>query len=265
MLRQLRVGATGMDAFEKEMVNITNQVANAKTVGFKKSRVMMENLFPQVLEKVVAEVDNEGTQEAVIELGSGVRVVATPKDFTQGNTQTTSNPLDLCINGAGLFMIQKPDGSTAYTRAGNFHRDDQGNVVDPNGHFLVPNIIIPQEVSNIRIAPDGSIFVRVGGENQPESLAGQISIARFARPEALVSIGQNLFEATAAAGEVTEGIPAHEGFGKIAQYTLEGSNVDIVASMMDMIIVQRSFDIISKAIQIGESMAKSAIEVARAT
>ena len=265
MLRQLRVGATGMDAFEKEMVNITNQVSNAKTVGFKKSRIVMENLFPQVMEKVVADLDNEGHQGAIIELGSGVRVVATPKDFSQGSPQVTSNPLDLCINGQGLFMVQLSDGSTAYTRAGNFHRDDVGNIVDPNGHLLEPNIMIPHDVSNIRISADGCVFTRKGGQDQPEIMVGQISIARFSRPEALISIGQNLFAATEESGEITEGIPAHEGFGEIAQYTLEGSNVDIVDSMMEMVIVQRSFDIISKAIQIGESMAKSAIEVARAT
>lgn len=264
MFRQLFVGATGMDALEKDMTVITNNVANSKTVGFKKSRVEMENLFPQILEEAVTDVDSNSHKPAGIEYGTGVRVVATPKDFAAGTIEVTSNPLDLAINGDGFFAVRTPDGELAYTRAGNFHRDDLGNVVDPNGHILQPSIVIPEEATSIRISPDGSVLVKIGNSLE-ETMVGQLSISKFPNASGLESIGQNLFRETSASGQATEGIPTRDGFGTVAQYSLEGSNVDIVDEMMQMIITQRAFDIISKSIQVGESMMRSAIEIAKAS
>lgn len=264
MFRQLFVGATGMDALEKDMTVITNNVANSKTIGFKKSRVEMENLFPQILDQAVAEIDSESHKPAGIEYGTGVRVVATPKDFSAGTVEITSNPLDLAIQGDGFFAVRMPDGTLSYTRAGNFHRDDVGNIVDPNGHILEPNIIIPQEASNIRVAADGGVFVKIGTSLE-ENMVGQLSITQFSNPAGLESIGQNLFRETSASGEAQEAVPAKEGAGTIAQYSLEGSNVDIVDEMMQMIITQRAFEIISKSIQVGENMMRSAIEIAKAS
>lgn len=262
MFRQLFVGATGMDALEKDMVVITNNVSNSKTVGFKKSRAEMENLFPQIMDQVISEIDSNNKKPSNIELGSGVRVVSTPKDFAQGAMEVTTNPLDIAIQGEGFFAVRMPDGTLAYTRAGNFHRDDAGNVVDPNGHVLEPNLVLSPEVSSIRISSDGGVYTKLGDSMQ-ESMAGQLSLYKFSNPAGLESIGQNLYKENSAAGEVVEGIPAKDGFGSVAQFSLESSNVDIVDEMMKMVITQRAFDIISKSIQVGENMMRSAIEIAK--
>ncbi|HCY35867.1 MAG: flagellar basal-body rod protein FlgG [Candidatus Margulisiibacteriota bacterium] len=264
MFRQLYVGATGMNALEQDMVVITNNVSNSKTTAFKKSRAEMENLFPQVLDEAVSEIDSETKRPAGIEFGSGVRVVSTPKDFAQGTPEITSNPLDLMIQGEGFFTVRMPDGTLAYTRAGNFHRDDAGNIVDPNGHILEPSIVIPQDVTGIRVSADGGMYVKITNAMQ-ENLIGQLSISKFSNPAGLESIGQNLYRDSLSSGEAAEGVPGKDGFGTIAQFSLEGSNVDIVDEMMKMIITQRAFDIISKSIQVGENMLRSAIEIAKVT
>lgn len=261
MFRQFHVAATGMDAMEKDLVTITNNVSNVKTTGFKKSRVELETLFPQVLEEAVKDVET-GTEKGPVEMGSGVKVVATPKDFSQGTVEVTNNPLDLAIQGDGLFRFRLPDGTVAYSRAGSLHKNSDGNLVDMSGNPLEPQINIPDTATSVLITTAGQVFVQENNQNAQTQI-GQIEVVKFVNASALKSIGSNMYVETAASGQAIQGLPEEQGFGQVAQYSLESSNVDIVQEMMRMVITQRSFDVISKAIQSGEQMLNSAIEIAR--
>lgn len=262
MLRQFHVGATGMSAFEKLMVNITNNVSNSKTVGYKSTRTEMENIFPQILGKAIANRENNTVQPSGIELGAGVRIVATPKDFRQGAISVTNNEFDIAINGEGFLVFKTANDETAYGRAGNLNRDSAGNIVDPNGNVLQPQIVIPDNTTTVRIATDGMVYVTLKQETQERPL-GQIQLAKFVNPAGLESIGGNLYKETVASGFPVVGIPGQDNFGTISQFSLESSNVDIIGEMMEMVITQRAFDIITKAIQSGEGMMKSAADIAR--
>ncbi len=257
MFQPLYVAATGLNAFEDEMIDITNNLSNAKTVGFKKGRTEMESLsylektFRRYLEEAMSE--KQVPSLAPIEFGTGVRIVATPKDFTQGTIEVTNNPLDLAIQGEGFFQVRMPDGSLAYSRAGNFHVDNEGQIVDPNGHLLDPSITLPQGVSSVTIKADGRILAMVSGSNEEQEI-GQIVLAKFTNPAGLKSLGQNLYQETVSSGAPLVGVAGEEGFGTIAQYSLESSNVDVISEMMKMIMVQRVFDTVSKAVQSYEAM-----------
>jgi flagellar basal-body rod protein FlgG len=261
MFKQFHVAATGMNAMEKDLVTITNNVSNVKTTGFKKSRVELETLFPEILENAVK--DTETTYEKNnVELGSGVRVVGTPKDFSSGTIEVTNNSLDIAVQGEGLLKFRLPDGSVAYSRAGNLHKDSDGRLVNISGYPMEPEIQIPDTATNVLITTAGTVYVQENNQiNQTQ--VGQIEMVKFVNPSSLKSIGGNLYVETAASGLAIDGMPEEDGFGQIAQFSLESSNVDIVSEMMQMVITQRSFDIISKAIQSGEAMLNSAIEIAR--
>ncbi len=261
MIRQFFVGATGMTALEKDMINITNNISNSKTIGYKSTRTDMENIFPQVLDRAVQRLD-EFNKPSNIELGAGVKIVATPKDFSQGTISVTNNEFDLAINGNGFFIFQLPNSEVAYGRAGNLNLDSRGQLVDPNGNILEPGITIPDGTKTVRVAPDGNVFITMSQETQ-ERFVGQIRLAKFTNPAGLESVGNNLFKQTAASGEAMVSNPGEDNLGTISQFAIESSNVDIIGSMMEMLITQRAFDVISKAIQSGENMLKSATEIAR--
>jgi flagellar basal-body rod protein FlgG len=261
MFRQFHVAATGMDAMEKDLVTITNNVSNVKTTGFKKSRVEFETLFPQILEEAVADTETN-TEKGPVEMGSGVKVVGTPKDFSQGTVEVTNNQFDMAIQGDGLFKFKLPDGTIGYSRAGALHKDSNGILVDMDGNPLEPQITIPDDATSVMITTAGQVYVQQNNENT-QTQVGQIELSKFVNPASLKSIGSNMYCPTAASGTPIDGQPETTGFGQVAQYSLESSNVDIVAEMMSMVITQRSFDVISKAIQSGEQMLNSAIEIAR--
>lgn len=260
MFQPLYIAATGLNAFEDQMVDITNNLANARTTAFKRGETQMESLF--YLEKTFqARLTDEMEKPAdkayaPIEFGTGVRVAATPKDFTQGNIEITNNSTDMAIQGEGFFQFRMPDGSVAFGRAGNLHVDNAGNLVDPNGRMFDPNIVIPDRTTSFTVREDGTVFVTV--DNELEQLEiGQINLARFTNPGGLQSIGQNLFKATESSGDPIIGIPNEDGFGYVQQYALEGSNVDVIQEMMRMIMVQRVFDTVSKAVQAYDGMLQS--------
>ncbi len=261
MFKQFRVAATGMSAMEKDLITITDNVSNVKTTGFKKARVEFENLFPEILNESITESE-AGKNTPRLEFGSGVNVVGTPRDFTSGTVEVTNNALDVAIQGEGFLQFRMNDGSIAYSRAGNLHKDDEGRITDVNGNMLEPSITLPQNTTGVVITTDGTVLVQENNETDQRQV-GQITLARFVNPAGLKSAGGNLYQPTPASGEAIEGVPAENGFGKIAQYSLESSNVDVVQEMMRMIMTQRAFDVISKAIQSGEGMLNSAIEVAR--
>jgi flagellar basal-body rod protein FlgG len=272
-LQLFYIGATGMDAFQKDMINITNNVSNAQTVGYKKSRVEFENLFPTILDEVIANLDDDDlsnleqakhiSNKNALEIGTGVKAAAVTKDFTQGTMQVTNRDLDIAIKGNGFLTFRLNDGSNAYSRAGNLQIDNEGNLVDINGHLLDPPIKIPDNTTNITISDDGRVLIRLNNElNERE--VGQFMVAQFVNPSGLQSIGQNLFKETEASGEVSLEIPGKSAAGSIEQRALEFSNVDIISEMMRMVITQRAFDIISKAVQSGEAMLRAATDIARA-
>lgn len=261
-LQLFYVGATGMDAFQKDLMNITNNVSNAQTIGFKKSRVELENLFPYILEEAIVKVDKDHQEKEAIEIGSGVRVSSVNKDFTMGSIEMTGKPMDLAIEGEGFFQFRLVDGSIAYGRAGNLHKDSEGNIVDPNGHLFEPALKIPSYATSISIDSEGKVYVKEKDDSQSVEI-GQILLARFTNPSGLKSIGQNLYVATSASGEPVLNLPGKESTGSIAQGALEYSNVDIISEMMRMVITQRSFEIVSKLVQSGEAMLRNATDIAR--
>jgi flagellar basal-body rod protein FlgG len=253
MFEPLYVAATGLNAFEDEMTDITNNLANARTVAFKKGTTEKESLF--TIERTFQSElrDQMIKQGAVppfgpIDYGTGVKIAATPKDFTQGAIETTNNPLDLSIQGEGFFQFRMADGSYAYGRAGNFHVDNEGNIVDPNGHKLEPGLVIPQGTTSLTIKQDGTVSVAVNGSPDMQ-VVGQITLAKFYNPAGLKSLGQNLYLETPSSGIANLGVANQEGFGKISQFSLEQSNVDIMSEMMRMVMIQRVFDTVTKAVQ----------------
>lgn len=259
MFQPLYVAATGLSAMEEEMMNITNNLANAKTVAFKKSRAEMESLM--YIEKSFKDMLYEqmsGTEipPTTVEFGTGVRVASTPHDFSEGSIEITNNPFDLAIKGEGFFQYRMQDGTTAYGRAGNLHLDNDGNLVDPNGRMLEPSIVVPEGTTSVVIRQDGTVLASVNNSNDYNEV-GQISLARFTNPAGLKGLGGNLFQATEASGEPTIGLPNEGGYGTVNQYSLEESNVEVISEMMKMMMVQRVFDTVTKAVQSYESMLTS--------
>jgi flagellar basal-body rod protein FlgG len=261
MFQPFYVAATGLNTFEDEMVDVTNNLANAKTVGFKKGTTEKESMFyveknfdtklNEALKKQEAAGPNAG-----VEYGTGVRVVATPKDFSQGTIEITNNPLDVAVSGDGFFQLRMADGTTAYSRSGNFHLDNEGNIVDPNGRMLEPPITIPSGTSSILINPSGQVSVSINNSTTLTSI-GQINLAKFPNQAGLQSLGQNLYTQTDSSGEAIVGLPTQEGYGQLQQAAVEQSNVDVVSEMMRMLMVQRVFDTVTKAVASYDAMMTS--------
>ena len=268
MIDQFYIAGTGLSAYQAMMVNVTNNVSNAQTTGFKKSRVELENLFPKLLEEAVSNMNGndlgaDQIRKKKIEFGSGVKVVDVRKDFTPGTIEVTNKPLDLAIQGDGFFQVRMPDGSLAYTRAGNFHQDLNGYITDANGHPIEPAIKIPDNTTAIAIDTEGKVFVQ-GNNELAQQEVSQILVARFPSAEGLQSMGQNLYVQTAASGEPMVDVAGRNSMGTIAQFSLEFSNVNIIDEMMQMVIIQRAFELVTKSISTGESMLRNATEIARA-
>jgi len=253
MLRSLFISASGMEAQRLNLDVIANNLANANTVGFKKSRADFQDLMYQNL-RTPGATSAEGLQiPSGIMIGLGVRPIAVQKIFTQGDFVQTGNSLDMVIEGDGFFQISLPDGTIAYTRAGAFKLDSEGRIVNSDGYLLEPGITVPANTLNITIGSDGKVTVLQAGSSTPVEI-GQIEIAKFANPAGLMPIGKNLFLQTDSSGEAITGIPGSEGMGTIAQGFLELSNVNIVEEMVNMIISQRAYEINSKAIQASDEM-----------
>lgn len=259
MFQPLYVAATGLSALQDDILNITNNVANSQTVAFKSGRTQMESLyyveksFKDTLYQAMAGQD---TPPVNVEYGTGVRISSTPKNFQQGAIETTTNASDLAIQGDGFFQFKLADGSIAYGRAGNLHVDNSNNLADPNGNIIEPGLVLPDNTTSLVVQADGTVFAAVNNETSYTEV-GQINLARFTNPAGLKSMGQNLFQATEASGSAMIGIGGEEGFGAINQYALEKSNVDVISEMMNMVMVQRVFDTVTKAVQSYEGMLAS--------
>lgn len=253
MITALWSAKTGLDAQQTKMSVISNNLANASTIGFKRDRAVFEDLMYQTVRQAGANSSEESTLPSGLNIGTGVRVVATEKLVTQGNMQTTENPLDLAIQGRGYFEVQLPDGSSAYTRNGEFQVNSEGQVVTANGYQLQPGLTVPANVQNITIGIDGTVSVLSAGANAPEEL-GQIQTIDFVNPTGLQPLGGNLFGETAASGAPQAGTPSQDGFGQLLQGSLETSNVNVVEELVNMIETQRAYEINSKAISSTDDM-----------
>lgn len=254
--------ATGMEAQQLYMDTISNNLSNVNTNGFKRSRIEFQDLMYQTLREPGVRNFEGSMAPAGIETGLGVRPAATQRIFQQGNFIGTENQLDMAIEGEGFFQITMPDGSIAYTRDGAFKPSSDGSIVTSSGFYLEPQISIPENSTDLAVGKDGRITVILPGETESTEI-GQIELVRFINPSGLRSLGGNLFAESDASGAPVVSLPTEEGTGAIMAGFTESSNVQIVDEMVSMISAQRAFEIISKAIQVGEDMMQVANNLKR--
>jgi flagellar basal-body rod protein FlgG len=253
MLRSLYTAATGMEAQQTKMDVIAHNLANTNTTGYKRTRAEFEDLLSETVRGAAPPNAQGGGRPAPLQVGLGVRTVATTRSFAQGDMLNTSNPLDVAIEGSGFFRVQRANGEPAYTRAGNFRTDATGRLVTLQGDVVEPGITVPQEATQVTIRPDGMVTAKVPGRDEPTEL-GALELALFVNPGGLESIGNNLLVATAASGEALSVKAGEQGAGQLAQGYLEGANVKAVEEMIDMITTQRSYEMNSKVIQTADQM-----------
>ena len=257
MFRALKTAASGMDAQQKQIDIIANNLANVNTVGFKKARGEFQDLFYQQLRSAAAPDASQTTSPIGLEIGQGVRMMSSQKMFTTGDMLPTGNSLDLAIEGEGFFRAQMPDGSFSYTRAGNLKLDARRQMVTSDGYVIEPGIEIPDDAVEITISREGVVSVR---QNTNEDIVevGQLTLVAFQNPAGLNSKGRGLYEATPASGEITEAQPGADGLGFTVQGQLESSNVQVVEEMIDLISAQRAYEVNSKVIQAADQMLRDA-------
>jgi flagellar basal-body rod protein FlgG len=254
MVRALYTAASGMTAQQLNVDNIANNLANANTSGFKSRRAQFQDLIYQSMIQPGASAGQQTTVPAGLQLGLGTRASSNEIIFMQGAFAQTNNPLDLAIQGNGFFQILQPSGQIAYSRAGSFQLDRSGNVVDPNGNFLQPQITIPATAQNVTIAQDGTVSYTLPGQNASQK-AGQIQLATFQNMGGLNNIGNNLFLPTDASGDPQIGVPGgSEGLGTLAQGYTEQSNVDVVAEFVNLIQSQRAYEANSRVVKAADEM-----------
>ena len=253
MIRALYSSSSGMQAQQLNLDTIANNLANVNTTGFKRTRVDFQDLLYQTY-RAPGTAGSQGTTIPTgIQVGHGSRPVATQRIFSQGDFQQTENPLDLVIEGDGFFQITRPDGTTAYTRAGAFKKDGTGRVVTSEGFLLSPAVTIPADAKQITVGSDGTVSVTLAGQTAA-STVGTLQISSFINPAGLLSVGRNLFMPTAASGSAVVGGPGVNGLGTLAQGFLELANVKVVEEMVAMITSQRAYEANSKAIQTADDM-----------
>ncbi|SHO55670.1 flagellar basal-body rod protein FlgG [Vibrio quintilis] len=251
----LWVSKTGMAAQDTKMTAISNNLANVNTVGFKRDRIVFEDLFYSIQRQPGAQVDQVNQLPTGVQLGSGVRVVGSQKVFTQGNSQNTGQELDLAVMGKGFFQIENSDGEIMYSRNGQFHVNSEGIVVNSQGLPLQPQVQIPENIKSVSIGVDGTVSGITTDDPTPQQM-GQITLAKFINPAGLEAVGGNLFRETDASGQAEELIAGEDGVGSIKQGALEGSNVQVVEEMVDMITTQRAYEMNAKVVSAADDMLK---------
>ena len=249
----LYISKTGLSAQDARLTTISNNLSNASTTGFKRDRAVFEDLLYQIQRQPGAQTSEDTQLPSGLQLGTGVRVVGTQKQFTAGSLEVTGQALDLAIDGRGFFQILQPDGSFGYTRAGQFHINSDGEVVNASGLRLDPSITVPDNASTITIGVDGIVSAQIIGEPTPTTL-GNIQTVDFINPAGLQAAGGNLFLETAASGAPITGTPGQNGLGQVQQGMLENSNVDIVEEMVNMITTQRAYEMNSKVVSTADQM-----------
>ncbi|MDE1942417.1 MAG: flagellar basal-body rod protein FlgG [Betaproteobacteria bacterium] len=253
MQRSLWIAKTGLEAQQTQMDVISNNLANVGTNGFKKSRAVFQDLLYQNISQPGAQSSQQTVIPSGLQLGTGVRPVATERIMTQGNLQQTGNPLDVAINGAGFFQVLMPDGTTAYTRDGSFQTDNQGNLVTSSGYQIQPAITVPLNATSVTIGRDGTVSATQAGVVTPLQV-GSIQLATFINPTNLQSLGENLYAQTQSSGPPNLNTPGLNGTGILNQGYVETSNVSVVEELVNMIETQRAYEINSKAVQTSDQM-----------
>lgn len=263
MLRSLFTSATGLAAQQMNLDVIANNLANATTVGFKRSRADFQDLVYQTLREPGAQTGANSQLPTGAQVGLGVSAGTTISLFTQGTLQNTGNVYDVAVKGDGFFKALLPDGSNAYTRAGNFAIDATGKLVTPEGYPVQPEIVIPESAGqSVAISADGQVSVTLPGQSNSQ-VVGQLTLASFINPAGLRRLGGNVFQQTPASGQPNEGTPGTQGLGTLQQKAIEASNVDIVEEMVRMIILQRAYDTNSKVIQAADEMLSTTNSIKR--
>ena len=254
MIRALYSAASGMTAQQLNVDNIAHNLANANTVGYKARRAQFQDLLYQNLVTPGASAGQQTVVPTGLQLGLGTRAASNEIIFSQGNFAATSNPLDVVIQGRGFFQVRLPSGEIAYTRAGSFHLDRDGNMVTSDGDPIEPQITLPPDAQTITIASDGTVSYSQSGQTAAQ-LGGQIQLADFQNPAGLNSIGRNLYLPTDASGDPTVGNPGgQEGLGSLLQGYLEQSNVSVVEEFINLIVSQRAYEANSKVVKAADEM-----------
>ncbi|MCL2895307.1 flagellar basal-body rod protein FlgG [Brenneria tiliae] len=253
MIRSLWIAKTGLDAQQTNMDVISNNLANVSTNGFKRQRAVFEDLLYQTVRQPGAQSSEQTTLPSGLQLGTGVRPVTTERLHSQGNLEQTENSKDVAINGQGFFQIQLPDGTTAYTRDGSFQLDANGQMVTSSGYSVQPAITIPDTALTMTVARDGVVSVTLQGQTAA-SQVGQLTLSTFINPTGLQSLGENLYQETESSGAPTESTPGQNGAGLLYQGYVETSNVNVAEELVDMIQVQRAYEINSKAVSTSDAM-----------
>lgn len=253
MIRSLWISKTGLDAQQTQMDVISHNLANVSTAGFKRSRAVFEDLLYQTLRQPGAQSSQQTQLPSGLQIGTGVRPVATERIFTQGNLQQTGNSKDLSITGEGFFSVLLPDGTTGYTRDGSFQVDNQGQLVTASGFVIQPAITIPANAQTISIGRDGTVSVTQQG-TVASTQVGQMQLTTFINPAGLESKGENLYLETGASGNAQTSTPGTNGAGVLSQGYIETSNVNVVEELVNMIQTQRAYEINSKAITTSDQM-----------
>ncbi len=260
MFRSLHIAATGMAAQETNLESISNNVANANTVGYKKQRTEFQDLLYQTVREPGTPTGPTTRSPTGLQVGTGVRVIGTTRIFEQGTLLNTGNPLDVAIEGPGFFAVEQPDGTLAYTRAGALKTDADGRIVTPEGLPLDPPIILPADTVGISVSPTGVVSVTTPGQPMATEV-GQLNLSSFANPAGLRAIGHNLLMPTSGSGEALTGEPGTEGRGTLLQGSVEQANVDVVEEMIGMISAQRNYEINSKVITTADDMLRAVTQM----
>jgi flagellar basal-body rod protein FlgG len=254
MIRALYSAASGMEAQQLNLDNVAHNIANANTTGFKTRRVQFQDLLYQNLVQPGAAAGQQTVVPTGLQLGLGTRAASNEIVFTQGNFTATNNPLDVVIQGRGFFQIRLATGDLAYSRAGSFHLDRDGNLVTSDGDPLEPAITVPPDALSITISADGTVSFTQPGQTAAQ-LGGQIQLASFQNPAGLTSLGRNLYQPTDASGDAIIGVPGgQEGLGNLLQGYLEDSNVSVVQEFINLIAAQRAYEANSKVVKAADEM-----------
>ena len=253
-MKALYIASTGMSAQERNVEVISNNIANMRTTGFKRQRAEFEDLLYQQITRAGSTTSQQGNlAPAGVEVGSGVRTVSTPRVMSQGSVNLTERELDVAVRGEGFFMVQLPDGRTAYTRDGSFERSPEGTLTTSGGYVIDPEITIPGDSTGVAISADGIVSAYLNTQSTPTQL-GQLQLARFVNKTGLESMGDNLFLETAASGPAQVGVPAGEGNGTLLQNYLEMANVNSVTEIADLIAAQHAYEMNARVISGADEM-----------
>lgn len=262
MDKTLMTAATGLSAQQRYVEIISNNLANVNTTGFKKIRPEFQDLMYETIRPAGNTQRSGANAPNEVQIGGGTELVATTKQFSQGDIKPTNNPLDMAVNGEGFFIIRRPDNTFAYTRDGSFQVDSSGQIVNSQGYVLEPGITIPSDAVEVKISRDGIIGIRTSADSEEQQI-GQLELARFINPAGLRALGDNLYEETSASGSASFEQPGSNNTGDIIQASLENSNVDLVEEMVNMIIAQRAYELNSKSVRTAEDILTTATNLKR--